>query len=143
MSYRPPFTVRIFTKSAASGDGGAAPSEASATAQSKTSRAAKRIAMNFELLDRYLLEEKPPKAALIKELLKKRYDIPGAAAFYQGMEMLGVKTPDLSLIALRLLLAGKKADDSNVVRIRTLIERARAKGVDAQASIDAYHREFE
>lgn len=98
--------------------------------------------MNFELLDRYLLEEKPPKAVVVRELLKKRYDIPGAAAFYQGLEMLGAKTPDLSLIALRLLLAGKKADDANVIRMRSLIERARAKGADFKESVEAYHREL-
>jgi hypothetical protein len=99
--------------------------------------------MNFDLLDRYLLNEKPAKAQVIKELLKSRQDVPGAAAFYQGIEMLGAKTPDLTLIALRLILAGKPADDVHVVRIRQLVERARANGIDRQACIDAYFQELQ
>lgn len=99
--------------------------------------------MDFNLLDRYLLEGAPPKAQVVKELLKKRADVPGAAAFYQGIQLLGSKTPDLTLIALRLVLAGKPADDVHVVRLRQLSERARAKGIDAQSAVDAYYKEFE
>ena len=98
--------------------------------------------MDFDLLDRYLLDEKPSKAQVVKELLKNRHDVPGAAAFYQGIEMLGHKTPDLTLIALRLLLAGKPADDVHVVRIRQLVDRARANGIDRQLSIDQYYKEL-
>lgn len=99
--------------------------------------------MEFNLLDRYLLEGAPPKAQVVEELLKKRADVPGAAAFYQGIRMLGAKTPDLSLIALRLVLAGKPADDVHVVRLRHLTDRARAKGIDAQSAVDAYYKELE
>jgi hypothetical protein len=99
--------------------------------------------MKFDSLDRYLLEERPPKAQLVKELLKERADVPGAAAFYQGIQMLGPKTPDLTLIALRLVLAGKTADDASVVRLRQIIERARAKGIDAQSAVEAYYKELE
>jgi hypothetical protein len=98
--------------------------------------------MDFNLLDRYLLDGTPPKAQVVKELLKNRADVPGAAAFYQGIQMLGAKTPDLTLIALRLLLAGKPADDVHVVRLRQLVDRARAKGIDAQSAVDAYHKEL-
>lgn len=98
--------------------------------------------MDFPFLDRYLLEGTPPKAQVVKELLGKRVDTPGAAAFYQGIEMLGPKTPDLSLIALRLVLAGKPADDEHVVRLRDLSERARAGGGDAQSAVDAYYKEL-
>jgi hypothetical protein len=99
--------------------------------------------MKFDSLDRYLLEEKPPKAQVVKELLDQRADVPGAAAFYQGIQMLGPKTPDLTLIALRLVLAGKTADDSSVVRLRQIVERARAKGIDAQSAVEAYYKELE
>jgi hypothetical protein len=99
--------------------------------------------MEFNFLDRYLLEGVPPKAQVVKDLLKKRADVPGTAAFYQGIAMLGPKTPDLTLIALRLVLAGKPADDVHVVRLRDLSERARANGVDAQSAIDAYYKELE
>lgn len=99
--------------------------------------------MDFKILDRYLLEGAPPKAQVVKDLLKKPAEAPGSAPFYQGIKMLGPKTPDLTLIALRLVLAGKTADDTHVVRLRHLSERARAKGVDAQRAIDEYYRELE
>lgn len=99
--------------------------------------------MDFKILDRYLLEGAPPKAQVVKDLLNKPAEVPGAAPFYQGIKMLGHKTPDLTLIALRLLLAGKPADDAHVVRLRHLSDRARAKGIDAQSAVDAYYRELE
>lgn len=99
--------------------------------------------MKFDSLDGYLLEEKPPKAQVVKELLKDRADVPGSAAFYQGIQMLGSKTPDLTLIALRLVLAGKKADDTTVIRMRQIVERARAKGIDAQSAVEAYYKELQ
>ncbi len=99
--------------------------------------------MDFNFLDRYLLDGAPSKAQVVKELLSKPAGAPGAAAFYQGIRMLGPKTPDLTLIALRLVLAGKPADDVHVVRLRHLSERARAKGIDAQTAVDAYYKELE
>ena len=98
--------------------------------------------MDFDFLDRYLLEEMPAKREVVKELLKRRCDVPGAAPFYQGIEMLGAKTPDLTLIALRLVLAGKKADDSRVMRVRELVEQTRAKGSGRQAAIASYYEEL-
>jgi hypothetical protein len=98
--------------------------------------------MDFNFLDRYLLEGAPPKAQVVKDLLKEPAGVPGAAAFYQGIRMLGPKTPDLTLIALRLVLAGKPADDAHVVRLRDLSERARAKGPDAQSAVDGYYQEL-
>ena len=94
--------------------------------------------MEFELLDRYLLEAKPDKADVVKTLLAKRSDIRAAQPFYEGMRMLGPRTPDLTLFALRLVLAGKKADDENVVALRDLAERVRT-GQDASAR-EAYMR---
>lgn len=99
--------------------------------------------MDFELLDRYLLEETPAKAQVVKELLKRRYDVPAAAPFYQGIQMLGPKTPDLTLIALRLVLAGKKADDDAVLRMRTLVERARAAEIHDSDAVESYYRELQ
>jgi hypothetical protein len=99
--------------------------------------------MQFDFLDRYLLDGAPAKAQVVKELLARRADAPGAAAFYQGIQMLGPKTPDLTLIALRLVLAGKTADDERVVRVRQLVERARANGADRQDTVDAYYKELQ
>ncbi len=98
--------------------------------------------MDFDFLDRYLLDGAPSKAQVVGELLKRRFDVPGAAAFYQGIQMLGAKTPDLTLIALRLVLAGKTAGDERVVRLRQIVDRARANGIDRQSAVDAYFKEI-
>jgi hypothetical protein len=87
--------------------------------------------MNFELLDNYLLSGSPAKADVVARLL----ELPPpreAAPFFEGMRLLGPRTPDLTLLALRLVLCGKKADDAAVVRLRDIVERAR-KG-DAAAT---------
>ena len=98
--------------------------------------------MNFDFLDRYLLEETPSKAQVVKELLNRPYGVAAAAPFYQGIRMLGAKTPDLTLIALRLVLAGKKAEDARVMRLREIVERARAKGDDRQEAVESYYGEL-
>ncbi len=98
--------------------------------------------MQFDFLDRYLLDGVPSKAQVVSELLEHRSGAPGAAAFYQGIQMLGPKTPDLTLIALRLVLAGKTADDARVVRLRQIVDRARANGIDRQSAVDAYFKEI-
>ncbi len=95
-----------------------------------------------ELLDRYLLEGTAKKADVIAALLHERAKYPHAAAFFTGIESLGVRAPDLSLIALRLVLAGKKADDGAVVRMRHAIERVRAKGVDVVSAREQYFAEL-
>lgn len=87
--------------------------------------------MDFEFLDRYLLEGAPAKSDVVRQLLADRSDVPAARAFYEGMRMLGPRTPDLTLIALRLVLAGKKADDAGVVEVRNALE-AHKRG-DGQA----------
>lgn len=50
------------------------------------------------------------------------------------MQRLGDRTPDLALIALRLVLAGKKADDANVTALRDIL--ARVKRNDPTAPTD-------
>jgi hypothetical protein len=98
--------------------------------------------MGFEMLDSYLLDGTPSKSEVVRALLASPVDVAGAAAFYTGIETLGAKSPDLALIALRLVLAGKKAEDSTVVRLRSIIERTRAKGVDEASAREAYYREL-
>lgn len=56
--------------------------------------------------------------------------------------MLGERTPDLSLIALRLVLAGKRADDEAVVRLRGLAEAARTGGAAGAAARAQYFAEL-
>jgi hypothetical protein len=86
--------------------------------------------MDFDLLDRYLLDGVPAKGEVIRRLLDSPAPAPRAAPFYEGMRLLGARTPDLSLMALRLVLAGHKADDASVVQLRGIVERAR-RGDDA------------
>lgn len=82
--------------------------------------------MDFESLDAYLLDGMPPKGDVVRQLLENRPQERAAAAFYEGFERLGARTPDLALIALRLVLAGVKADDAAVTRARDLIARVHA-----------------
>ena len=98
--------------------------------------------MDFPLLDRYLLESKPSKDEVVAALLRERPQAPGADPFYEGMAILGARTPDLSLMALRLVLAGKKADDAAVKRFRAIVERARKDRSDSDA-IASYKKELE
>jgi hypothetical protein len=81
--------------------------------------------MDFELLDGYLLDGVPPKDDLVRKLLENRPESGPAAPFYEGLARLGARIPDLALIALRLVLAGAKADDATVTAARDLIARAK------------------
>src|SRR5271170_6662814 len=99
-----------------------------ANAKSKASRVSKAILMSFEFLDGYLLDGKPEKAYVVKTLLANPSELPAASPYYEGLRMLGARAPDLAFVALRLVLAGHKADDASVVALRSLIEQARAAG---------------
>jgi len=99
------------------------------------------MSVEFELLDGYLLDGEPPKAEVVRRLLQTRPDAPGAAPFYEGMQRLGARTPELTLIALRLVLAGRKADDAGVVWLRGIVERARAGDAGARDEYRALDRE--
>jgi hypothetical protein len=88
--------------------------------------------MNFELLDSYLLDGTPSRGELVTRLLGEPVGVEGAAPFYEGMRLLKARTPDLTIIALRLVLAGKKADDASVVRLREIVERARSGDLSAR-----------
>jgi hypothetical protein len=87
--------------------------------------------MDFELIDGYLLDGTPPKGEIVRELLEHRPGAQSARAYYEGLQQLGARTPDLALMALRLVLAGRKADDAAVKQLRDVL--ARAHGGDAGA----------
>ncbi len=99
--------------------------------------------MDFELLDGYLLDGVPPKAEVVRRLLENRSQAQGAAAFYEGLQRLGARTPDLALIALRLVLAGEKADDASVTALRDLIARVHAGDPAAREEYRALLRSSE
>jgi hypothetical protein len=82
--------------------------------------------MEFELLDGYLLDGVPSKSEVVRALLDEKPGAEGAAPFYEGLQRLGARTPDLALIALRLVLAGKRADDATVAWLRDVVARARS-----------------
>lgn len=96
--------------------------------------------MDFELLDGYLLDAAPPKAEVVRKLLEQRPSAPGAAPFYEGMQLLGARTPDLTLIALRLVLAGKRVDDAAVTWLRDIVTRARSGDSAARAEFQTIDR---
>lgn len=88
--------------------------------------------MDFELLDRYLLDEAPAKSEVVASLLASPPPLPAAQPFYEGMRLLGARTPDLTLIALRLVLAGRRADDAAVIALREAVARARSGDAPAR-----------
>ena len=94
--------------------------------------------MDFELLDRYLLDRTGNRGDIVADLLAHRARLPRAVPFYEGLELLGAKTPDLALLALRLVLAGKRADDEAVSELRRLTERTRGGGEDAARARAGY-----
>ena len=99
--------------------------------------------MNFPLLDSYLLEGRPGKDEVVAALLAERPGGAAAAPFYEGLKILGSRAPDVSLIALRLVLAGKKADDQSVRRFRAIVERARKGGEAADEAAALYKEELD
>jgi hypothetical protein len=98
--------------------------------------------MDFELIDRYLLDGSPSKPEVVRHLVAHPSELPDARPFLEGMKILGARTPDLSLVALRLVLAGKKADDARVVELRALVERVQAGDPSGDARA-AYRRMLE
>ncbi|HEY1680507.1 MAG TPA: hypothetical protein VGF98_02560 [Candidatus Tumulicola sp.] len=81
--------------------------------------------MDFELLDGYLLDGRPAKASVVEQLAKLPPSGP-AAPFLEGIRLLGERTPDLALMAVRLVLAGKVADDAAVTAVRDAVQRIHA-----------------
>ena len=86
-----------------------------------------------ELLDSYLLQGHPGKPVLIAALVGTTPVPDVAGPYLEGLRVLGERTPDLALAALRLALAGKPVGDGSVVQLRNLAEQAR-KG-DAEAAV--------
>ncbi len=82
--------------------------------------------MEFGFIDDYLLEKRPAKADLIRQILEKRSALPAAAPFYRALEVLGVQAADEAIMALRLVLAGKAPTDGRVQRLRSTVASFRA-----------------
>lgn len=99
--------------------------------------------MDFESLDGYLLNGSPSKSEVVRALLEARPPGDGASPFYEGIERLGSRTPDLALIALRLVLAGRKADDATVAWLRDVVARARSGDEAARDEYRSLNRRAE
>jgi hypothetical protein len=79
-----------------------------------------------EALDRYLLGEEPSKRRTVELVLAARSPLAAAAPFYRALEAVGERAADEALLALRLVLAGKGADDDRVRRLRAASATVRA-----------------
>ena len=80
----------------------------------------------FEVLDSYLLESEPNKAAVVAALLAAGPGAEHLRPFMEGIARLGERTPDLALLALRLAAANLRADDAAVLALRDASQRARS-----------------
>jgi hypothetical protein len=78
-----------------------------------------------QILDTYLLEGRPSKPQTVAALLGMTPAPTVAGPYLEGLRVLGDRTPDMALVALRLALAGKPVVDGSVVGLRDLAERAR------------------
>ena len=74
--------------------------------------------MELHPLDGYLLDGRPSKADAIAAALRERSEEPRAQPFYRALEALGARAADEALLALRVVLGGKAADDATIVAAR-------------------------
>ncbi|MBV8749597.1 MAG: hypothetical protein JO103_07770 [Candidatus Eremiobacteraeota bacterium] len=93
--------------------------------------------MELHPLDGYLLDGRPGKAEAIAAALRERSPDPRAQPFYRALETVGARAADEALLALRLVLGGKPAEDAAIVEAREA--RARVKAGEPGAR-DAYLR---
>jgi hypothetical protein len=97
------------------------------------------MVVDFGSIDTYLLDGAPAKKDLVKGLLEAPAGDDATRPFYEGLRLLGPRTPDLALIALRLASAGKKATDEEVTALRLLVDEVRAGGARAGSARAEYH----
>jgi hypothetical protein len=69
-------------------------------------------------LDGYLLDGRPGKADAIAAALRDRSTDAKAQPFYRALEALGARAADEALLALRVVLGGKHADDEAIIAAR-------------------------
>ena len=85
--------------------------------------------MELHPLDGYLLDGRPGKAEAIAAALASPADDPRAQPFYRALAAVGTRAADDALLALRLVLGGRTADDAG-------IRAARVARAEAQAGRD-------
>jgi len=90
-----------------------------------------------ELVDRYLLGEAVSKPDVVTALLAERSADAAAEPFYRALEAVGTRAADEAFVALRLVLAGRSANDAAVRRLRGLAAVARASALGNAAGVRA------
>ena len=93
--------------------------------------------MELHPLDGYLLDGSPAKAEAIAAALRARSADERAQPFYRALETVGARAADEALLALRLVLGGKAADDEAIVAARTARARGKTGGAEER---EAYFR---
>jgi hypothetical protein len=96
--------------------------------------------MGLEIVDGYLLGEAVSKPDVVAALLADRAEAPAAAPFYRALEAVGARAADEAFLALRLVLAGRTADDAAVKRLRALAGVARAARTGDAAGLAALRK---
>jgi hypothetical protein len=90
--------------------------------------------MGLHPIDGYLLDRSPGKAETIAAVLADRSAVPRAQPFYRALEALGAKVADEALIALRLAMADRPADDDAIGSLRAQVAAARGGDGVARAA---------
>jgi hypothetical protein len=93
--------------------------------------------VGIETVDGYLLGDGVAKADALRALLTDRSQAPAAAPFYRALEAVGVRAADEAFVAVRLIVAGRPADDDRVRRLRALSTLVRACVKGDRAALDA------
>lgn len=97
--------------------------------------------MDFGFLDGHLLDGAPPLRETVERILAELPRKPTTKPFVEGIRMLRARVPELTLIALRLALAGGRIDDARVARMRELPAQVRAGRPDGEVARQAYRQE--
>ncbi len=85
-------------------------------------------------LDGYLLDGSPAKADAIAALLADQRPGERAQPFYRALDLLGARVPDETLMALRIALTGRLADDDAIRTMRAQLAAARRGDAAARAA---------
>ena len=85
-------------------------------------------------IDGYLLDGSPSKADTIAAVLGDQRPDERAQPFYRALDLLGTRVPDETLMALRIALAGRVADDDVIRTMRAHVAAARAGDARARAA---------
>lgn len=90
--------------------------------------------MGLHPIDGYLLDGSPSKEAAIAAVLAEGSPVERAGPFLRALKALGSKAADEALMALRLTLANRAADDDAIRAMRGQLIAAKAGDSSARAA---------